>query len=271
MENLQEALSDLQLAVESSGKADACSAHAATPRGNMTCERIADSGPTIADIGIDMLHSGQPDLQQSHTLQSPSVNLPTSSASCMLHFTMASAKTIEPRCTEVSQDKYVSCSAAAASAPTLSAIDVGIRTPGSTAIMCRTPGTMHIITSTDEWQSEHRTPAGVRLDLAVTDIPTPYFTPCTSSSPTHQSTSCQLPTEEQWFTPISMECSDYDASDVVDSELVPGIGKLHTADLIPSCRTSRLESCSLPYEQGSTFSTDVLEEMDGLLGQWLSQ
>ena len=68
-----------------------------------------------------------------------------------------------------------------------------------------------------------------------------------------------------------MECSDCDASDVVDSELVPGIGNLHTADLNPSCGTSRLDSCSLPYEQGSTFSTDVLEEMDGLLGQWLSQ
>ena len=111
----------------------------------------------------------------------------------------------------------------------------------------------------------------VQLPLAaltqtnLKDSPTAYLTPhAIDPSPNELAWSCQSPSPEHWYTPMSTANSASNAA----SNHTAGLAE-HTSS--PGHSIRRADSPSLLYGWGSAFSTDLLGQENEVSSHWLTQ
>lgn len=267
MENLQEALTELQLAVGSSRQACAL---VKPPDTTTTC-RSAAKGACHASEAVSSIPV------TCHQDVAPQACMPVSATDCA-----PNASTVASECQERRMSPIPSGSKAPAAQendpdadldnrpitcgnPTAAVHDANLQNDESTGGMQRDPGT----------------PAGALTPSTPADSLTPYFTPNNSSLPMYQGLSLSQSSlgdhEEQWYTPPSAGCSAFSASNIASCEAnsitnTCTLGALDTLEsVVLDSMLDRAGSPILLYGKGGVFSTDFLQDSNGPQGHWLTQ
>jgi len=269
MENLQEALSELQLAVKSSRQAYA----PAKSSNNVTADRFGkDNRQRAAEAAAQAVsgtHGSQHDTAPQTSTDNPVSLQDTDCAQ--------QASAVAPDCQQRLHQHRAhdpGCNDEAAVHDISPDVQLSHRTTMSgsataTATSCN--DNMHDAASLHGLQTDPGTPAA-GIQATIADRLTPYFTP-NSLSRRYCHGSCSQPsppgaTEEFWYTPNSA-----DSSACIDSAFLEDFST-HSRPLLakisPGSMIDRADSPSLLYGEGSAFSKEVLEESISSLGQWLT-
>ncbi|DBA69235.1 TPA: hypothetical protein ACH3X2_012979 [Trebouxia sp. C0005] len=269
MENLQEALSELQSAVKSSRQAYAPVKSSnnvmADSFGRDSTQRAAEA----AAQAVSGNHGSQHDIASQTTTDDPVSLQDTDCAQqasavasdCQQHVHQHRAH--DPGCNDAAAIHDINPDADLSHRTTMS----GSAT--ATATSCN--DNIHDAASLHGLQTDPGTPAA-GIQVTIADRLTPYFTPNSlSCHQCHDSCSQSSPpgaTEELWYTPNSGDasaCMDNAFCEDVSTHSCP-----FDAMISPGSIIDRADSPSLLYGKGSAFSKEVLEESVGSLGQWLT-
>ena len=264
MENLQEALSDLQLAVKSSRQASAPVKSSndvmADSFGKDSRQRAAEAAGQAVSGTRGSQHDTAPQTPTDDTvsLQDTDCAQQASAAAsdCQQHLHLHRAH--EPGCNDAAAIHDINPDVELSHRTTMSGCAI------ATATRCN--DNMH-----DGLQADPGTPAA-GIQATIADRLTPYFTPNSlSRHQCHGSSSQPSPpgaTEEFWYTPNSG-----DSSACMDNAVCEDFSThshLYDAKISSGSMINRADSPSLLYGKGSAFSKEVLEESIGPLGQWLT-
>lgn len=273
MENLQEALTDLQLAVESSRPVCASNKAALLPHSHVLdssrdygSQAVAEAGGTIAPTR-SVSQEESADLQ-SHTVQSyPTHCSPALDSKCVSRASTVPSVAHEHECSGATYSHSVPCHNVAAASGPLHEADVDRLAASGAAIASMTTD-QHIDQSRVDMQSDPRTPNGNLLWEASASGRTPYFTQQFQSI--ISSPSPHVAGDEQWFTPTGIDSPGCETNDAEGCDKSYDHDYLIGAAVSPGNTLDRSDSPSLLYGKGSAFNTDVLGEDNGFLGHWLT-
>lgn len=269
MENLQEALSELQLAVKSSRQAYA----PVKSSNNVMADSFGKDSRQRAAEAAGQAVSGTHGSQHDTAPQTPTDN-PVSlqdtdcaqqasavASDCQQHLHQHRAH--DPGCNDAAAIHDINPDVELRHRTTMSS------SATATATSCN--DNVHDAASLHGLQTDPGTPAA-GIQATIADRLTPYFTP-NSLSRHHCHGSCSLPsppgaTEELWYTPNSgdsLACMDNAFCEDFSTQSHP-----FDAKISPGSTMDRADSPSLLYGKGSVFSKEILEESIGSLGQWLT-
>lgn len=269
MENLQEALSELQLAVKSSRQAYA----PLKSSNNVTADRSSkDNRQRAAEAAAQAVsgtHGSQHDTAPQTSTNNP---VPLQDTDCAQQASAVASDCQQRLHQHRAHDPGCNDAAAAHDLD----LDVELRqrttmSSSATATATSCNDSVHDAASLHGLQTDPGTPAA-GIQATIADRLTPYFTP-NSLSRRHCHGSCSQPSapeaaEEFWCTPNSA-----DSSACIDNAFLEDFST-HSrpldAKISPGSMIDRADSPSLLYGKGSAFSKEVLEESTSSLSQWLT-
>ncbi|DBA76187.1 hypothetical protein WJX77_002574 [Trebouxia sp. C0004] len=269
MENLQEALSGLQLAVKSSRQAYAPVKSSDNAMADNIGKDNRQRAAEAAGQAVSGTHGNQHDTAPQTSTDNP-VSLQdkdcaqqASAVASGFQQQLHQQRAHDPGCSDEAARHDINPDVKLRLMTTMS----GSTT--ATATSCN--DNIHDAASLHGLQTDPGTPAA-GIQVTIADRLTPYFTP---SSLSHRRChgSCSQPsppgaTEELWYTPNSGDssaCMDNAFCDDFSTQSHP-----FDTQISPGSTIDRADSPSLLYGKGSAFSKEILEESMGALGQWLT-